>query len=126
MNHPELLRAALLAVATLGAGSVLAQTGPGTTTPATPALSTPVVSDAAPPPPEDRASPGAIVMHDSPVRAQRDSMSTRAMGAGPRFQSLTRRAERATARRNTQSDLEQMRMDRAADQRRGGAALDAD
>lgn len=112
MKHPQLLRAALLAAATLAAGSVLAQTGPSDTTPATPALSSPVVSDVALPPPEDRASPGAIVLQDSPVRAQRDAMSTRAMGGPPRFNSLTRRADRAAARAKAQSDLEQMRMDR--------------
>ena len=58
MKNPYLLRTAAL-VAALGMGGVLAQ-------------SAPVVTDAGPPPPEDRASTGAIVLDNSLVQAQRE------------------------------------------------------
>ncbi len=119
MNYPDLLRAALLAAATLGAGSVLAQTtAPSTTSPGT---STPVVSDVAPLPPEDRSSTGALVLGNSPVRAQRENTSTRAMGAGPSPRSLGRRNAK-----KTEADLSRARLDRSLEfQRRGAASLEA-
>lgn len=122
MNYPDLLRAALLAATTLGAGGVLAQTTAPSTT--TPGASTPVVSDAAPLPPEDRSSTGALVLGNSPVRAQRENMSTRAMGAGPSPRSIGRHT--GATRAKTQADLSRARLDRTLEfQRRGAAALEA-
>ena len=127
MKYPELLRAGLLTAATLGAGSVLAQsapTGPNETTPGTPVLSAPIVSDVAPLPAEDRASAGAIVLPDSPVLARRENMATRAMGAGPSPRSMLHRVDREMARRQTEADLERMRMEQREEfQRRGAASL---
>jgi hypothetical protein len=122
MKYPDLLRTALLAAATLATGNVLAQTtAPSTTTPGS---STPVVSDAAPLPPEDRSSTGALVIGNSPVRAQRENTSTRAMGAGPSPQSIGR--NRAPARAQTEADLSRARIDRSLEfQRRGAASLEA-
>lgn len=116
MNHANLLRAAALAAAVLGAGSVLAQnsqrapTGPSSAAPG----STPVVSDVAPLPPEERGSNGALVI--SPVRAQREN-PTATMGAGPSPKSLARRGHRS----QVDSDLEPARMDQ--DLRRRGDAI---
>jgi hypothetical protein len=123
MKYPDLLRAALLAGATLGAGCVLAQTtAPSDTTPGS---STPVVSDVAPLPPEDRSSTGALVLGNSPVRAQRENMSTRAMGAGPSPQSIGRHSGAARAKK-TEADLSRARLDRSLEfQRRGAASLEA-
>jgi len=133
MKYPDLLRAALLAAAMLGAGGVLAQsaptgptgpTGPNETTPGTPALSAPIVSDVAPAPAEDRASAGAIVLADSPVRARRENMSTRIMGGSPSPKSIARRVDRQAARSKTEADLQQMRSDQREEfQRRGSASL---
>ena len=115
MKHPDLLRAATLAATMLGTGCVLAQTAPSTTAP----QSTPIVSDAAPLPPEDRGSTGALVL--SPVRAQRDNPTAR-MGAGPAVKSVTRRADRS----KTARDLEQTRLEREQElHRRGAAGLEA-
>jgi hypothetical protein len=78
MKYPCLIRAAALAAA-MGAGIALAQTSPA------------VVSDAAPPPPEDRASIGAVVLDTSPIRAQQAALpsATQTMGAGPSTGVLT-------------------------------------
>jgi len=111
MKHPDLLRAAMLAATMLGAGGVLAQTAPSTVGPP----STPIVSDAAPLPPEERGSTGALVL--SPVRAQRDNPTAR-MGAGPAVKSVTRRADRSA----TANELEQTRLDQEQELRRRGAA----
>lgn len=116
MNHPDLLRAAVFTAALLGAGSVLAQhsqrapTGPSSAAPG----STPIVSDVAPLPPEERGSNGALVI--APVRAQREN-PTATMGAGPSPKSLARRKHRA----DVDSDLEQTRMEQQL--RRHGDAI---
>lgn len=118
MNHANLLRAAALAAAMLGAGSVLAQdaprapTGPSSAAPG----STPIVSDVAPLPPEERGSNGALVI--APVRAQREN-PTATMGAGPAPKSVARRGHRRSA---VDNDLEQTGMDRQLP-RHGGAIV---
>lgn len=79
---------------TLASAPALAQTAPSSSVPG---KSAPVVTDVAPPPPEDRSSTGAIVLEQSPVKAQRDAQreahgeaaqeepaaATRRLGAGP-------------------------------------------
>jgi hypothetical protein len=118
MKYPDLLRAAVLAAATLGVGSVLAQTTAPSQT--TPALNTQIVSDVAPPPAEDRASTGALVV--APVRAQRARGLTSTMGAGPALKPISRRAGRS----KVEKDLEQTRLEQAMElQRRGAAGLEA-
>jgi hypothetical protein len=113
MKYPDLLRAAVLAAATLGAGSVLAQTTAPSQT--APALGPRVVSDVAPAPAEDRDSTGALVI--APVRAQRAN-ATATMGAGP--SPIGRHVERSRVK----SDLEQSRLDQSREvQRRGAAGL---
>lgn len=97
MNNPILLRTAALAAA-LGAGSVLAQS------------KTPVVTDAAPPPAEERSSPGAIVLENSLVRAQREQAFERS-AARNGVASVGRGSVRAVMRAQTQADLAQARQD---------------
>jgi hypothetical protein len=82
MKYQAILRmaAAVLSTALIATGAV-AQTRP----------TAPVITDTAPPPPEDRNSMGAVIMMDEPVLAQREAMErmmagapdTRSMGAGP-------------------------------------------
>lgn len=116
MKYPDLMRAALLAAAALGAGSVLAQTtAPSDTTPAARALNPQVVSDAAPAPAEDRTSNGALVV--APVRAQRGN-PTATMGAGPSMHAIGHRARRT----KVQADLERARLDQEQQLRQKGAA----
>lgn len=68
MNHRHTLCAGLLA-ALLGAGGAVAQTAVSPAAPST----APVVTDAGPPPAEERTSAGAIVLQNSLVRAQREN-----------------------------------------------------
>jgi hypothetical protein len=91
----------------LGAATALlaaqAQTAPSA---AVPGKTAPVVTDSAPPPPEDRSSTGAIVLEQSPVRAQREAQqdgsrsperrATQIQGAGPLAPSTVRDALRGT------------------------------
>lgn len=88
MKTTNTLAAALLAA--LLSGPVLAQTAPSSSVPG---KSGPVLTDVAPPPPEDRSSTGAIVLEQSPVKAQREAQAeaaqedpaaaTRRLGSGP-------------------------------------------
>ena len=73
---------AALAVAAAGAlTTAQSQTAPSSTAPG----KAPVVTDSAPAPPEDRSSTGAIVLEQSPVRAQREAQAedNRAAGRKP-------------------------------------------
>jgi hypothetical protein len=116
MKYPDLMRAAMLAAAALGAGSVLAQaTAPSDTTPAARALNPQVVSDVAPAPAEDRTSSGALVV--APVRAQRGN-PTATMGAGPSPHAIGHRARRT----QVEADLERARLDQEQQLKRQGAA----
>ena len=125
MEHPILLRAALVA-ATLGAGSVLAQTVPSPSPSPAPTLTSPVVSDVGPRPAEDRSSVGAIVLENSMVRAQREHAfegSARRTGVT----SLGRGVLRATRQQQTEADLAALRLHEAIKfQGRGAATLDDD
>jgi hypothetical protein len=113
MKYPNLMRAAIVAAAALGAGGVLAQTTAPSET--TPAINPQVVSDVAPAPAEDRASTGALVL--APVRAQRKN-PTATMGAGPALHSISRRSHRS----QVQNDLERARLEHALELQRQGAA----
>jgi hypothetical protein len=121
MNNPVLLRADLLA-ATLGAGSVLAQTVPSPS-PAPTSVS-PVVSDVGPRPAEDRSSVGAVVLENSMVRAQREHAfehSARRTGVA----TIGRGVLRATRQQQTEADLAALRLNQAIDfHGRGAATLD--
>jgi hypothetical protein len=116
MKYPVLLRAAAVAAA-LGAGGVLAQT-------ATPITASPVMSDAAPLPAEDRASTGAVVLQNSLVRAQRDQAFEKS-AARNGVTSVGRGVLRATMRAQTEADLAQAKVNDAVNlQDRGAASLD--
>jgi hypothetical protein len=112
MKCPDLMRAAVVAAAALGAGGVLAQTTAPSQT--TPAINPQVVSDVAPAPAEDRASSGALVV--APVRAQREHRT--AMGAGPALHSISRRVTRS----DVKADLERARLEQSLERQRQGAA----
>jgi hypothetical protein len=83
MNTRFLVSTTLAFAAALGGAATWAQTAPTAR----------VLSDAAPLPPEDRSSVGAVVMPDAPVLARRESgietmartqqLLTTTMGAGP-------------------------------------------
>lgn len=121
MNNPILLRAALV-VATLGAGSVLAQTVPSPSP--VPTGATPVVSDVGPRPAEDRSSVGAVVLENSMVRAQREhafEQSAKRTGVA----TIGRGVLRATQQKQTEADLAALRLNEAIEFRgRGAASLD--
>ena len=93
MKYPILMRTAAFA-AVLGAGGVLAQTAPAA--PDTTAGS-PVVSDVGPPPAHERNSLGAIVLEDSPVRAQRDRDFEKSRVKAPDGRKVKRPATKARA-----------------------------
>lgn len=123
MNNPILLRAALVA-ATLGAGSVLAQTVPSPSPSPAPTSVSPVVSDVGPRPAEDRSSVGAVVLENSMVRAQREHAfehSARRTGVA----TIGRGVLRATRQQQTEADLAALRLNEAIEFRgRGAATLD--
>ena len=108
MKYPTALRTVRLAVlaATLGAGGAFAQN-----------TTSPVMSDAAPLPANDRGSVGAIVLDKAPVRAQRDRDFEQAVTQSP---AARRGIVRATMRERTRIDLEQDRQDAAVDLERRG------
>ena len=81
MNTPKTPKPLAVAlVLTLLCAPVVAQTAPSSSVPG---KSAPVVSDVAPAPPEDRASTGAIVLEQSPVRAQREAQAEAEQGQTP-------------------------------------------
>ena len=107
MDNPILLRIAVLA-ALLATGGVLAQSTP------------PVVTDVAPPPAEERSSPGAIVLENSLVQAQREQAFERS-AARNGLASVGRGAVRATLRAQTKADLAQARQEEMLELKDRGA-----
>ncbi len=116
MKHSAILRMASLWVsaAWLAGGAALAQTAPARLT------------DVGPPPAEDRASVGAIVLKDEPVLARQEheaalraGLDTRTMGAAPPWWHMPSREER-----NAQREAERRR-DAERLRRRGAAGLTA-
>ncbi len=118
MKHPNLLRTAALA-ATLATGGVPAQTATDTAPAPTPGAAA-VVTDVAPPPAEDRASPGAVVLDNSLVRAQRERGFERS-AARNGLASVGRGVLRATRRERTEADLAQARQNEKLELRGRGA-----
>ena len=107
MDYPILLRTGALA-AVLATGSVLAQSTP------------PVATDLAPPPAEERSSPGAIVLDKSLLSAQRDhafELSAARNGVA----SVGRGTVRAAMRAQTEADLAQARQNNALELKGRGA-----
>jgi hypothetical protein len=109
MKYSRLMRTAAIA-ATLGAGSVLAQT----TAPVPTEPTAPVVTDVGPRPAEDRNSTGAIVLENSLVRAQRDNAFQRS-SARTGVGSIGRGVLRATSKAQVEADLAQARENEAVD-----------
>lgn len=101
MKYVYLMRTAICA-ATLGAGCVLAQTA------------APAVTDTAPSPAEDRDSTGAVLLQNSPVRAQRESLFQRAKSRDG-VASVGRRVLRATMLAQPEGELAQSREPRPID-----------
>lgn len=98
-----------LAAVLLGAAAAIAQT------------SAPV-TDVGPPPAEERASTGAVVLEQSPVQAQRKAFAESAARTG--VTSVGRGIVRATTRAQTQAELAGAREAQAAEfYRRGAGAL---
>jgi hypothetical protein len=107
MDYPILLRTGALA-GVLATGSVLAQSTP------------PVVTDLAPPPAEERSSPGALVLDNSLVRAQRDQ-AFELSAARNGVASIGRGTVRAAMRAQTEADLAQARQNNALELKGRGA-----
>ncbi len=116
MKYPRLMLTAAV-VAALGAGGVLAQTtAPAPTSPVSP----PVVTDAGPPPAEDRSSAGAIVLDKSLVKAQRENAfqnSSSKTGVG----SVGRDVTRMTRKARVKAELAKAREEEAIEFHRRGA-----
>jgi hypothetical protein len=110
MKYSRLMRTAALAT-TLGTGCVLAQTAPA-------------VTDAAPPPAEDRGSAGAIVLENSLVRAQRENAFQKSSSQNG-VATVGRDVLRATMRAKEQADLAQAREAQALELQRMGAGAAA-
>ena len=80
------------------------------------------LNDVGPPPAEDRASTGAVVLEKSPVQAQRKAFEESAARTG--VNSVGRGIVRATTRAQTKAELASAREAEAADfYRRGAGAL---
>ena len=100
-----------LAAALMGAAAGFAQTA--TTAP---------VTDVGPPPAEERASAGAVVLEKSPVKAQRKAYAESAARTG--VGSVGRGVIRATTRAEVQAELASVRAAEAAEfYRRGAGSL---
>jgi len=120
MKYRALAQVAVLAAAGTGAtwAQGLPEAGSRTT------QDSPVVTDTAPSPAEDRGSSGAIVLEKSMVQAQRDNAFSQS-AARTGVESVSRGATRITLRQRTLEDLAQARADREAEfQRRGAASFD--
>ena len=110
MKTPSpILKVACTAALALAAGGVLAQSP------------TPTVTDVSPPPAEDRSSTGAIVLHNSMVRAQRDR-DFESSSSRTGVLSVGRGVLRETMKAKAQADLAQAREQEAVERYRRGAA----
>ena len=116
MKYPNLMRMAALA-AVLAAGAVSAQTTAPTTVEA-PA----VVTDVGPAPAHERNSIGAIVLEESPVRAQRDRDFEQRPAPRARARTVGREVLRSTTKAKTRAELQEAREAEAAELYRRGAA----
>lgn len=115
MKYPVLMRTAVFA-AVLVAGGVSAQTAPAAPDAA---IGSPVISDVGPPPAHERSSLGAIVLEDSPVRAQRDRDFER---TPPK--AVSGKTKHATTKARTAAQLEKAREAEAVElYQRGAGAM---
>lgn len=113
MQPRDLIHAVLFA-AILCAGTAMAQ------------VRTPIVTDTAPLPAEERESVGAVVLENSLVKAQQDNAFAQS-AARTGVEAVGRGVIRATMREKTQADLAQAREDRALElYRRGAGSLNPD
>jgi hypothetical protein len=121
MKYPILMRGAALAAA-LGMCGAFAQTRPAPTDSGK-GVAPPVVTDVGPAPAQERESLGAIVLHDSMVRAQRQSLFERA-ASRTGVASVGRGVLRATMKAQREADMAQAREEEAVEMyRRGAGAL---
>jgi hypothetical protein len=118
MKYPILMRGAAVAAA-LGLCGAFAQTRPAPTDSGN-GVAPPVVSDIGPAPAQERESMGAIVLHDSMVRAQRENVFERA-ASRTGVASVGRGVLRATMKAQREADLAQSREDEAVEMYRRGA-----
>lgn len=116
MKYPNLMRMAAFAAA-LAAGAAAAQSTAPTTIEA-PA----VVTDVGPAPAHERNSIGAIVLEESPVRAQRDRDFEQRATPRARATTVGRSVLRSTTKAKARADLEQAREAEAVELYRRGAA----
>jgi hypothetical protein len=112
MKHPlTALRLAACAAAMMAAGAFAQNSA------------LPVVSDTAPLPAEDRGSTGAIVLEQSPVRAQRDrDFEQGAAGKKTPPSSIGKHVLDATMRAQTKADLQKAREQKAIEFDKHGPA----
>jgi hypothetical protein len=118
MKYQALARFAAVALGAALAVGVTAQTQPETDRIESPPGT--VMTDVAPLPAEDRSSTGAIVLHNSLVRAQRDN-AFNASGERTGISSVARSATRVLTGRQAEADLADARQNEANDLKRMGA-----
>jgi hypothetical protein len=116
MKYPNLMRMAAFA-AVLAAGAAAAQTTAPTAVEA-PA----VVTDVGPAPAHERDSIGAIVLEESPVRAQRDRDFEVRTTPRARATTVGRGVLRSTTKAKARAELQESREAEAAELYRRGAA----
>ena len=116
MKYPKLIRMAALA-AVMAAGAAAAQSTAPT------AIEAPaVVSDVGPSPAHERNSIGAVVLEESPVRAQRDRDFEQRPAPRARASTVGRGVMRSTMKAKTRAELEESREAVAVELYRRGAA----
>lgn len=116
MKYPNILPLVALA-AVLAAGPAAAQSSPPTA-----AEGPAVVTDVGPPPAQERDSMGAIVLEESPVRAQRDRDFEQGTAPKPRASKVGREILRSTTKAKARAELKQAREAEAVELYRRGAA----
>lgn len=116
MKYPNLMRMAAFAAA-LAAGAAGAQTtAPTAIEPPT------VMTDVGPAPAHERNSIGAILLEESPVRAQRDRDFEQGTTPRARASTVGRNVLRSTTKAKARAELQQAREAEAAELYRRGAA----
>ena len=119
MKYPSIMPLVALA-ALLAAGPVAAQSS---SSPPTSVGAPAVVTDVGPPPAHERDSLGAIVLEDSPVRAQRDrDFEPGAATKKARASKVGREVLRSTTKAKARADLQEAREAEAVELYRRGAA----
>jgi hypothetical protein len=118
MKYPILISGAAMAAA-LGLCGAFAQTTPAPTDSGK-GVAPPVVTDVGPAPAQERDSLGAVILHDSPVLAQRRLMFERA-ASRTGVVSVGRGVVRATMKAQREAELAQAREREAAEMHRRGA-----